>query len=104
MRGRWANYKSHIRTGYKNCEIATHVTQHTSKHPLDKDNYNKVLSEQFKIIIIDEVDFSECKTKKEKRAKIEILEGYWQTTLRTMMKYGGLNKFKDDRVNTNKRK
>lgn len=30
MRGRWANYKSHIKSGHKPCELAMHVQQHPS--------------------------------------------------------------------------
>ena len=44
-----------------------------------------------------------CKNTREKRELIEIKEGYWQTQLRTLNRYGGLNK-RDDRKNTNKRK
>ena len=42
------------------------------------------------------------KTKAEKRAALEIAEGKWQTQLRTMTRYGGLNK-KDNRKISNQK-
>ncbi len=67
-----------------------------------QNNYDKHLSEQIKIILIERVDLSLAATTKEKRVLIEVREGYWQTQLRTLSRYGGLNK-KDERIITNKR-
>ena len=48
------------------------------------------------------MDLSNIETTSEKRQKIEIREGYWQTQLRTLTRYGGLNK-KDERKLTHNR-
>ena len=45
---------------------------------------------------------SGCEDKAEKRKALERAEGRWQTELRTMARYGGLNK-KDDRKITNRK-
>ena len=58
--------------------------------------YNSKLSEQLNVILIEKVDLSTFKTTSEKRQVIEIREGFWQTQLRTLTRYGGLNK-KDER-------
>ena len=76
-----------------------------------QDKFNAHLSKQIKIIIIDRVDLSsvdECpnltpiEATRAKRELLEIREGFWQTQLRTLERYGGLNK-KDERKLTNNR-
>ena len=114
MRSRASNYKNHILIQYEGCEIAKHFAEvGPDIHPIDnsngttkteqRENYNVNISQQINIIIIDKVNLDNCKNTREKRELIEIKEGYWQTQLRTLIRYGGLNK-RDDRKNTNKRK
>ena len=114
MRSRASNYKNHILIQYEGCEIAKHFAEVGPEiHPINnsngatnteqRENYNISISQQLNIILIDKVDLSNCKNTREKRELIEIKEGYWQTQLRTLIRYGGLNK-RDDRKNTNKRK
>lgn len=115
MKIRMSNYKSHLKTNHKGCEMAQHFNEvendiHSlfcsgdanmrSKAMLDK--FDSHLSAQLKFILIECVDLSSAGTTKEKRVIIEAREGYWQTQLRTLNRYGGLNK-KDERLISNKR-
>ena len=106
MAKRFSNYKSHIKTAFEGCEIASHFCSRRDVHDIDFGcsavQYAQQLAEHINVIIIDQVDLSECKTTKEKRAKIEVVEGQWQTNLRTLIRYGGLNK-KDERKISNNR-
>ena len=110
FRKRWSNYKSHIKIGHIDCEIALHFND-CDKHVIDYnragkgkiDNvYESCLKSQLEVILIDTVDLSTCKDRVEKRRKLEEKEGKWQTELRTLQRYGGLNK-KDDRKISNKK-
>ena len=86
MKERFSTYKNHIKTGYKDCEIAKHFKFEPDKHPIfdprsiSFDNY---LKSQISVIVIDKCDLSDCNTTKEKREKIQILEGQWKTHLHT---------------------
>ena len=51
--------------------------------------FDSHLSEQIKVIVIDHVDLASVDTTKAKRALLEVCEGYWQTQLRTLVRYGG---------------
>ena len=101
MRKRWSNYKAHIKTNYEKCEIACHVATHPNIHPLVS-KIDDSIKDHFEVTLIDKLDLDIYTTKKEKRAAIEILEGKWQTNLRTLVRYGGLNK-RDERKISNKR-
>ena len=106
MKERFSTYKNHIKTGYKGCEIAKHFNSEPGKHPIfdpRSSSFDNYLKSQISVIVIDKCDLSDCNTTKEKREKIQILEGQWQTHLRTMTRYGGLNK-RDDRKNANNKK
>ncbi len=108
MRTRAANYRSHIQTQHKGCEIATHFAEYKDNHPLPKKGettttkseylglYNNHLSNHIEFVLIDRVIFPANASSTEKRSLMEKSEGYWQTQLRTMKKYGGLN-IKDER-------
>lgn len=115
MRDRLSTYKNHIQTGHKECEIATHFNMnplciiYSSQKDLDTafvinlalsairpNIHSNDLKSHFNITLIDLIDLSDCKTRIEKRNKIERQEGHWQTELRTMQTYGGLDK-KDER-------
>ena len=93
MNPRMSNYKNHIKTQHKDCEMAQHFAAcgpdiHPflgtdavagSRSKLNRHNENVNLSKQIKVIIIEKVDLSSVKTTKEKRNLIEIREGFWQT-------------------------
>ena len=114
MKIRMSNYKSHLKTSYKGCEVAQHFSQCPDIHSLYSNDavssrskiyqtkFDAHLSSQIKVILIDVVDLSLAETTKWKRDLIEVREGYWQTQLRTLSRYGGLNK-KDERKLTNSR-
>ena len=55
------------------------------------------------MIIVDKVDFPVDSDTALKRSILEPREGYWQTQLRTLRRYRGLN-IKDERKNCNTRK
>ena len=70
------------------------------KHFLDLDHeldfstiasYNSTLSKHLKIILIDQVDFPPNTSTEVKEAALIQKEGYWQTHLKTLERYGGLN-------------
>ena len=115
MKVRMSNYKNHLKIKHKGCEMAQHFAEvEDGTHSLLVDHtvnmrskefqnrYDCHLSDQIKVIVIDRVDLSSAETTKEKRALLEVQEGYWQTQLRTLVRYGGLNK-KDERKISNKR-
>ena len=115
MRIRMSNYKNHLKIKHKGCEMAQHFAEvPADTHSLlvdgavnmrSKDFQNRFdthLSNQIKVIIIECVDLSSADTTKAKRALLEVREGFWQTQLRTLTRYGGLNK-KDERKISNKR-
>ncbi len=113
MRTRAANYRNHIRTQHKGCEIATHFAEHEDLHPLPVkggtttkseylDLFNNQLSNQIEFVLIDKVTFPANSTSAEKRIIIEKSEGYWQTQMRTMQKYGGLNIRDERKIKNNK--
>ena len=115
MKTRMSNYKNHLKIKHKGCEMAQHFAEvQADTHSLlvddtvnmrSKDFQNRFdthLSNQIKVIIIDCMDLSSADTTKAKRALLEVREGFWQTQLRTLTRYGGLNK-KDERKISNKR-
>ena len=81
-------------TGFK------HDHQLTKKE--QQELFNNNLSEQIEFILIDRVVFPDNSTSTEKRSLIEKSEGYWQTQLRTMKKYGGLNVRDERKLKNNK--
>ena len=112
---RMSNYKNHFKINHKGCEMAQHFhecgadihslysdAEANTRSKAFQNKYDEHLSRQIKIIIIDQVDLSSAETTREKRVLIEEREGYWQTQLRTLLHYGGLNK-KDERKISNKR-
>ena len=74
-----------------------------TRSKLFQDSFDAHLGKQIKIIIVEQVDLSLAESTRDKRALIEVREGYWQTQLRTLKRYGGLNK-KDERLLHNKRR
>ena len=66
----------------------------TPEHTWDSSSitkYNETLSQVLKVKIIDKIDFQPKDSKIIKMRKVKEREGYWQTQLRTMVRYGGLN-------------
>ena len=100
---RWGNHKSHIKRAYLKCEIARHFNDPNSGHTLDTTSqiaYTNCLKEQLKVIIIEKVVVNDNDSKETKIKKCEKREGYWQTQLKCMTRYGGLN-IRDNRKISN---
>ena len=96
---RFSNHKSHIKNKYLDCELAQHFAECEETHLLDtssKEAYNNSLKGQIEIVIIDQIFFDKTDSKNVKMGKCKAKEGFWQTQLRTLKKFGGLN-VKDDR-------
>ena len=114
MKIRMSNYKNHLKIQHKGCEMAQHFVEAPDSHSLlvadgenvrsrkFQDEYDSHLGKQINVILIEYVDLSSAGTTREKRELLEVREGYWQTQLRTLSRYGGLNK-KDERKISNKR-
>ena len=119
MRDRLSTYKNHIQTGHKGCEIATHFNDEPTMHCLQQSEgsrhslrnkpstirpniHSNDLKSNFNITLIDLIDLSDCKTRIEKRNKIERKKDHWQTELRTMQRYRRLNKKDERRIANNK--
>ena len=99
MRTRWANYKNHIKTGYKACELANHVVQSTLSHPINRDEkIDFSLQHQFKVILIDRVDLGNNRSTRDKRNIIVKCEGEWIDKLKTLEKYGGFNRRDETKI------
>ena len=104
MRTRWSNYKSHIKQNVRNCEVATHFNDVDEHHcMIDTSNqgtYTANLKSSINVIIIEKVDFKDAKTKSQKLSILASREGYWQTELRSLKRFGGLN-VRDERKISN---
>ena len=71
------------------------------EHPHDIDfssiiNYDQSLCKHVRVTLIEQVKVEPGDSKAQKEAKCEAREGFWQTQLKTLQSYGGLNK-KDSR-------
>ena len=102
MKTRLANYRRHIQTAHKGCEIASHFAECSDKHPIPPvesnetrpeylKRYNEWLGREIEFVIIDQVNFPSNVTESEKFDILQKSESYWQSQLRTMKRYGGLN-------------
>ena len=97
MKSRWANTKSHIRKLVKNCEVCIHMIECT-KHNLDRStltSFNATLKDELELIIIEQVRVDLNADTATRERLCQIREGVWQTRLRTLVRYGGLNVIDD---------
>ena len=89
---RFSNYKSHIKSKKNTCRLVNHFL--SIDHKLDftsTANYNLSLSAHLKVILIDQFDFSPNTPVRERERVLEKWEGHYQTNLKTLERYGGLN-------------
>ena len=89
---RFSNHKSHIKKKKSTCRLVNHFI--TVEHNLDftsRDSYNKTLSAHLKVILIDQFDFCQSTSAKDREKVLEKWEGHYQTNLKTLERYGGLN-------------
>ena len=97
IKARFSNNKSHIKKNICSCEIVKHIinVDHQLDHSSLK-NYDESLSKSIRVTLIEKVDIQEGDSVEERDRKCESREGYWMTQLRTLQRFGGLNK-KDSR-------
>ena len=55
-------------------------------------NYDNSLSKHIRVTLIEKVKVDPQDSRAEKESKCEAREGFWQTQLKTLHVYGGLNK------------
>ena len=93
MKTRFSNNKSHIKNKNASCEFVKHfiTTEHKDIDFSSRKNYDQSLSKHIRIIILEKVDVDIGASREQKEAKCEEREGYWQTQLKTLQTYGGLN-------------
>ena len=98
MKERWRNHKSHIRNSVKSCELSTHFFTHeNTEHQFDRKaplkTFDETLSKQLKVNIIDIVDTVSPEDNTEaKLHQCKIREEEWQTKLKTLSSWGGMNR------------
>ena len=94
MKIRFSTDKSHIKKKKQTCEIVTHMI--TENHDLDFSNirkYDESHSKSIRVTLIEKVkDLRVTDSTEEKERKCERREAFWQTQLKTLRVYGGLNK------------
>lgn len=90
---RWRNHKSHIKMGYKTCEIASHFKRlESTVHKLDKSSqktFTSDLSEHLSVLLIETVEPIPGKPMKR---VLEERETFWQGALKASKLFGGINK------------
>ena len=93
MKTRFSNNKSHFKKDNNSCELIKHLVEH--EHEVDFSsiqNYDQSLSKHLRVTILEQVKFEAGDSRRDKEAKCEVREGHWQTQLKTLQIYGGLNK------------
>ena len=90
---RLSNHRSHIKKNIKTCRLTTHFIERDHNLVRDKTqpDYDRSLVKHLKIILIDTVQFKHGLSTKEKEKLCEEREGFWQTSLKTFERYGGMN-------------
>ena len=100
---RFSNNKTHLKAKNISCEIVKHLNE--QEHNIDfssTSNYDCTLSKHVNVTLLEKVEVDPTMTKADIEAKCEAREGYWQTQLKSMSSYGGLNK-KDSRKYVSRR-
>ena len=95
MKVRFRNHKSHIKYGYRNCEVSVHFVDNRVMHALDISScksYTASLKDHIEVIMIEQVDVSKVAQDSKSRLKeCKRREWYWQNQLKTLRQYGGMN-------------
>ena len=89
---RLSNTKSHIKKGIKSCKLDNHFID--VDHSLDfttANSFNRTLSAHLSVKVIDTVDLSLIISKVERERAMGTREGFYQTQLKTLERYGGIN-------------
>ena len=81
-----------------NCAFTKHFTNNKEIHPIDissHKSYDATLSKIIEVTIIEKVKLNDSDEEIEIKNKCLAREAYWQEKLKTMEKYGGINKRED---------
>ena len=94
MKERWRNHKSHIKTGKKTCEIASHFRSLSkSAHKLDttdQKRFTSQLAEHLEVTLIESV--TTVPKGYTLKKYLEEREDFWKGTLKADRLFGGINK------------
>ena len=90
---RLSNHRSHIKKNIKTCRLTSHFIEkdHSIIRDQTQKEFNDSLVKHLKLILIDTVDFPPGLDTREKERLCEEREGYWQTSLKSFEKFGGMN-------------
>ena len=89
---RLSNHKSHIKRGIKSCKLVNHFLD--IDHSLDFStmaSFNSTLSSHLSVIIVDALEFDSSVNQVDRQRAMEAREGFYQTQLKTLERYGGMN-------------
>ena len=89
---RFSNYKCHIKRGIRTCQLVNHFID--IDHSIDfstTESFNRTLSAHLTVIIVDTVDLTPDMSKAERVRAMEAREGFYQTQLKTLTRFGGMN-------------
>ena len=89
---RFSNHKSHLKKGIRSCKLVNHFLD--IDHDIDFSTtatFNSSLSAHLSVIIVDSLDFGPDVSKLDREKAMEAREGFYQTQLKTMERYGGMN-------------
>ena len=89
---RFSNHKSHIKKGIRSCKLVNHFLD--IDHSLDFStaaSFNSTLSAHLSVIVVDSVDLDQNLSKQDRERAMEAREGFYQTQLKTLERYGGMN-------------
>ena len=94
MKTRFSNDKSHFKKKNASCELINHLlsNNHDDIDFSSIKNYDDSLSKHIRVTLIEKVKVEPNDSRSVKESKCEAREGFWQTQLRTLQPYGGLNK------------
>ncbi len=94
MKTRFSNNKSHFKKNNASCELIKHLIDsvHNDIDFSSIKNHDSSLSKHIRVTLIEKVKVDPQDSRAEKEAKCEAREGFWQTQLKTLQTYGGLNK------------
>jgi len=89
---RFSNHKSHIKKGIRSCKLVNHFLD--IDHDLDFSSvalYNSSLSTHLSVITVDSLEFEPEISNADRQKAMEAREGFYQTQLKTLERYGGMN-------------
>ena len=90
---RFSTNKSHIKNNDASCEFVKHIIEceHCGIDFSSRNKYDETLSKHVRVTILEQVRVEKGDNRAQREAKCEAREGYWQTQLKTLNTYGGLN-------------